>query len=230
MVKLEHVHYAYDESADGLQDVSLCVQDGEFVFITGKSGSGKSTLSKLITAELTADEGSVRVNNYSIDRNIRMRSIAELRRTIGMVFQDFRLINSMTVWDNLEFAMQCIKTSNAQIEQRIPEVLDLVGLTGKEYRFPNQLSGGEQQRVAIARAIINKPTLIIADEPTGNLDPSLAEDIFRLFLRINELGTTTIVITHAADMVQKLQRRTIGLKGGKVLFDITPKTESVVAK
>lgn len=230
MVKLEHVHYAYDESADGLQDVSLCVQDGEFVFITGKSGSGKSTLSKLITAELTADEGCVRVNNYSIDKNIRMRSIAELRRTIGMVFQDFRLINSMTVWDNLEFAMQCIKTSNAQIKQRIPEVLDLVGLTGKEYRFPNQLSGGEQQRVAIARAIINKPTLIIADEPTGNLDPSLAEDIFRLFLRINELGTTTIVITHAADMVQKLQRRTIGLKGGKVLFDITPKTESVVAK
>ena len=230
MVKLEHVHYTYDESADGLQDVSLCVQDGEFVFITGKSGSGKSTLSKLITAELTADKGCVRVNNYSIDKNIRMRSIAELRRTIGMVFQDFRLINSMTVWDNLEFAMQCIKTSNAQIKQRIPEVLDLVGLTGKEYRFPNQLSGGEQQRVAIARAIINKPTLIIADEPTGNLDPSLAEDIFQLFLHINELGTTTIVITHAADMVQKLQRRTIGLKGGKVLFDITPKIESAVAK
>lgn len=218
MVRLEHVSYAYDEKSDGVNNVNLVVNDGEFCFVTGKSGSGKSTLSKLITGELKPDTGLVTVNNYQLN-DLRGKAISEMRRTVGMVFQDFRLIRSMSVEENLEFAMKCVNASNAITKKRIPEVLDLVGLTGKENRRPYELSGGEQQRVSIARAIINKPSLIVADEPTGNLDPSLAEGIMNLFIQINASGTTTMVITHAAGLVKKFKQRVIYMEDGIIAQD-----------
>lgn len=221
MIELKHVQFAYGDSGAGLRDVSLTVRDGEFCFVTGPSGSGKSTLSKIITAELFADVGTVQVNNYTLSENLRSRELAEARRTIGVVYQDFRLITSMTVRENLEFAMRCVNARNEDIEQRIPEVLELVALSGKENRMPSELSGGEQQRVAIARAIINRPLLVIADEPTGNLDPRLAADIFGLFMKINEAGTTTLIITHAYDLVQKYHKRVIAMRDGRITGDST---------
>lgn len=218
MVDIRGASVEYASGVHGLNGLTLHVEDGEFCFIVGASGSGKSTLSKLITGELQPDSGSVQVNGFHMER-LSSRTMAEARRTIGMVFQDFRLIPSMTVEENLEFAMRCIGASNTSIYARIPEVLDLVSLVGKEDRFPSELSGGEQQRVAIARAIINHPRLIIADEPTGNLDPKLSEEILRLLLKINELGTTMLVITHARELVQKFSKRTIALSHGRIEAD-----------
>ena len=218
MVELNDVSVSYGNGTEALSHLTLKVPYGEFCFITGKSGSGKSTLSKLLTGEIQADDGVVRVNNFDMSK-MSKKSMAEARRTTGMVFQDFRLITSMTVEQNLEFAMRCVNASETAMDRRIPEVLNLVSLEVNEERLPSELSGGEQQRVAIARAIINRPSLIIADEPTGNLDPDLAVDIMKLFVRINEMGTTTMVITHALELVERFQKRVITLSGGKLIRD-----------
>ena len=192
MLDIRDATVYYPSGVQGVDNLNLHVDDGEFCFITGASGSGKSTLSKLITGELQPDVGTVRVNGYNMSA-LDSKTMAEARRTIGMVFQDFRLITSMTVEENLEFAMRCIGVSR-NMEERIARVLSIVHLEGKEYRYPSELSGGEQQRVAIARAIINRPRLVIADEPTGNLDPKLAEEIIKIFVDINGIENTTCLL------------------------------------
>ncbi len=218
MLDIRDATVYYPSGVQGVDNLNLHVDDGEFCFITGASGSGKSTLSKLITGELLPDVGTVRVNGYNMSA-LDSKTMAEARRTIGMVFQDFRLITSMTVEDNLEFAMRCIGVSQ-NMEERIERVLSIVHLEGKEYRYPSELSGGEQQRVAIARAIINRPRLVIADEPTGNLDPKLAEEIMKIFVDINGIeNTTVIVITHAKELVAKFRKRTIVLSAGRIYWE-----------
>lgn len=218
MLDIRDVTVYYPSGVQGVDNLNLHVDDGEFCFITGASGSGKSTLSKLITGELLPDVGTVRVNGYNMSA-LDSKTMAEARRTIGMVFQDFRLITSMTVEENLEFAMRCIGVSR-NMEERIARVLSIVHLEGKEYRYPSELSGGEQQRVAIARAIINRPRLVIADEPTGNLDPKLAEEIIKIFVDINGIeNTTVIVITHAKELVAKFRKRTIVLSAGRIYWE-----------
>lgn len=218
MLDIRDATVYYPSGAQGVDNLNLHVDDGEFCFITGASGSGKSTLSKLITGELQPDVGTVRVNGYNMSA-LDSKTMAEARRTIGMVFQDFRLITSMTVEENLEFAMRCIGVSR-NMEERIARVLSIVHLEGKEYRYPSELSGGEQQRVAIARAIINRPRLVIADEPTGNLDPKLAEEIIKIFVDINGIeNTTVIVITHAKELVAKFRKRTIVLSAGRIYWE-----------
>lgn len=218
MLDIRDATVYYPSGVQGVDNLNLHVDDGEFCFITGASGSGKSTLSKLITGELLPDVGTVRVNGYNMSA-LDSKTMAEARRTIGMVFQDFRLITSMTVEDNLEFAMRCIGVSQ-NMEERIERVLSIVHLEGKEYRYPSELSGGEQQRVAIARAIINRPRLVIADEPTGNLDPKLAEEIIKIFVDINGIeNTTVIVITHAKELVAKFRKRTIVLSAGRIYWE-----------
>lgn len=218
MLDIRDATVYYPSGVQGVDNLNLHVDDGEFCFITGASGSGKSTLSKLITGELLPDVGTVRVNGYNMSA-LDSKTMAEARRTIGMVFQDFRLITSMTVEENLEFAMRCIGVSR-NMEERIARVLSIVHLEGKEYRYPSELSGGEQQRVAIARAIINRPRLVIADEPTGNLDPKLAEEIIKIFVDINGIeNTTVIVITHAKELVAKFRKRTIVLSAGRIFWE-----------
>jgi cell division transport system ATP-binding protein len=194
------------------------IEDGDFVFLVGPSGSGKSTIIKLITGELKPTKGSVHVNGYSINR-IRKREIPYLRRTVGVVFQDFRLIQNMTVYENVAFAMRVIGAREREIRDRVPYVLDLVGLTGKAKRHPGELSGGEQQRLAIARALVNNPATIIADEPTGNLDPKLAKEIMELLEKINQLGTTMLVVTHALDLVKQFNKRVITIDQGLIVSD-----------
>ena len=218
MLDIRDATVYYPSGVQGVDNLNLHVDDGEFCFITGASGSGKSTLSKLITGELQPDVGTVRVNGYNMSA-LDSKTMAEARRTIGMVFQDFRLITSMTVEENLEFAMRCIGVSQ-NMEERIERVLSIVHLEGKEYRYPSELSGGEQQRVAIARAIINRPRLVIADEPTGNLDPKLAEEIMKIFVDINGIeNTTVIVITHAKELVAKFRKRTSVLSAGRIYWE-----------
>ena len=218
MLDIRDATVYYPSGVQGVDNLNLHVDDGEFCFITGASGSGKSTLSKLITGELQPDVGTVRVNGYNMSA-LDSKTMAEARRTIGMVFQDFRLITSMTVEENLEFAMRCIGVSR-NMEERIARVLSIVHLEGKEYRYPSELSGGEQQRVAIARAIINRPRLVIADEPTGNLDPKLAEEIIKIFVDINGIeNTAVIVITHAKELVAKFRKRTILLSAGRIYWE-----------
>ena len=218
MLDIRDATVYYPSGVQGVDNLNLHVDDGEFCFIIGASGSGKSTLSKLITGELQPDVGTVRVNGYNMSA-LDSKTMAEARRTIGMVFQDFRLITSMTVEENLEFAMRCIGVSR-NMEERIARVLSIVHLEGKEYRYPSELSGGEQQRVAIARAIINRPRLVIADEPTGNLDPKLAEEIIKIFVDINGIeNTTVIVITHAKELVAKFRKRTIVLSAGRIYWE-----------
>lgn len=218
MLDIRDATVYYPSGVQGVDNLNLHVDDGEFCFITGASGSGKSTLSKLITGELQPDVGTVRVNGYNMSA-LDSKTMAEARRTIGMVFQDFRLITSMTVEENLEFAMRCIGVSR-NMEERIARALSIVHLEGKEYRYPSELSGGEQQRVAIARAIINRPRLVIADEPTGNLDPKLAEEIIKIFVDINGIeNTTVIVITHAKELVAKFRKRTIVLSAGRIYWE-----------
>ena len=218
LVELRNVSVSYDNGVEALTHFSFKINDGELCFVTGKSGSGKSTFSKLITGELKAAEGSVCVNGYDMG-NLKSKALADARRSMGMVFQDFRLIPSMTIDENLEFAMRCINAPVSSIKPRIEEVLELVSMKGMGGRLPTELSGGEQQRAAIARAIVNKPSLIIADEPTGNLDPTLAIDIMKLFLRINEMGTTALIITHAKELVDMFPQRVITIKKGKLVDD-----------
>ena len=218
MIEFSNVTKSYTEGNKALRGVSMKIEDGEFVFLVGSSGSGKSTIIKLITGELRPTSGQVRVNRYAMEK-IRRRDIPYLRRTIGVVFQDFRLIREKTVYDNVAFAMRVIGAREAEIRSRVPYVLELVGLDGKAKRYPDTLSGGEQQRLAIARALVNNPSTIIADEPTGNLDAERAHEIMSLLDQINQLGTTVRAVTHDMNLVQRFGKRVIVIDEGLVVSD-----------
>ena len=218
MIEFTNVEKTYEQGNKALNGVSMTIEDGEFVFLVGPSGSGKSTIIKLITGELKPTSGSVHVNGYSLER-IRKREIPYLRRTVGVVFQDFRLIANMTVYENVAFAMRVIGAKEKEIRDRVPYVLELVGLENKKNRLPGEMSGGEQQRLAIARALVNNPSTIIADEPTGNLDPARSYEIMALLEEINNLGTTVLVVTHARDLVERFGKRVIAINDGLVVSD-----------
>ena len=218
MIRLTNVEKTYDNGTHALNGISFEIQDGEFVFLVGPSGSGKSTIIKLLTGELVPSRGRVMINGFSMS-NITQRQIPLMRRTIGVIFQDFRLIGNKTVYDNLSLAMRAVGASAREIKTRIPYVLGLVGLDGKGRRFPDELSGGEQQRVAIARALVNNPSTIIADEPTGNLDPERSMEIMTLLVKINQLGTTVLVVTHEKDLVNKFEKRVITIDQGRIVND-----------
>jgi len=218
MIEFTDVVKSYSVGTQALRGVTMQIEDGEFAFLVGPSGSGKSTIMKLITGELKPTSGAVHVNGYSLER-IRKREIPYLRRTVGVVFQDFRLIPTMTVYDNVAFAMRVIGAREREIRERVPYVLDLVGLETKSRRHPTELSGGEQQRLAIARALVNNPSTIIADEPTGNLDPARSLEIMSLLQEINNLGATILVVTHEKDLVERFGKRVIAINDGVVISD-----------
>ena len=218
MIQLLDIHETYDNGTRALKGIDLRIKDGEFVFLVGPSGSGKSTIIKLITGEIQPTGGRIMVNGYNLG-NIRPSQVPYMRRTLGVIFQDFRLIDKKTVWENLTFAMRAVGASPREIRKRIPYVLDLVGLAGKGDRYPGQLSGGEQQRVAIARALVNNPQMIIADEPTGNLDPQRSLEIMMLLEKINELGTTMLVVTHEKELVNRFSKRVVAIKDGELIRD-----------
>ncbi|MCL2078064.1 MAG: cell division ATP-binding protein FtsE [Oscillospiraceae bacterium] len=219
MVELKNVDVHYKEgSVDALNNVNLRINDGEFVFIVGSSGAGKSTLLKLLTREKIPTSGRVFVNGYNLS-NLKGNKIPKFRRSIGMIFQDFRLIPNLTVYENVAFVLRVTDRSSRFIRQRVPYVLNLVRLSDKARAFPSQLSGGEQQRVAIARAFASDPGLIIADEPTGNIDPELSYEIVELLKDINKCGTTVIMVTHEHDLVKYFGGRIISLRKGNIDFD-----------
>ncbi len=218
MIEFTNVTKSYSVGTHALRGVSMQIEDGEFAFLVGPSGSGKSTIIKLITGELKPTSGMVHVNGYSLER-IRKREIPYLRRTVGVVFQDFRLIESKTVYENVAFVMRAIGASTKEIRDRVPYILELVGLETKSRRHPTELSGGEQQRLAIARALVNNPSTIIADEPTGNLDPDRSMEIMSLLQEINNLGTTMLVVTHEKDLVEHFNKRVIAINEGLVVHD-----------
>ena len=218
MIEFTDVVKSYSVGTQALKGVTFQIEDGEFVFLVGPSGSGKSTIIKLITGELKPTSGSVHVNGYSLER-IRKREVPFLRRTVGVVFQDFRLIATKTVYENVAFAMRVVGAKEAEIRERVPYVLELVGLETKSRRHPGELSGGEQQRLAIARALVNNPSTIIADEPTGNLDPARSLEIMSLLQEINNLGTTILVVTHEKDLVELFGKRVIAIDDGLVIGD-----------
>ncbi|MBU5627925.1 cell division ATP-binding protein FtsE [Oscillibacter sp. MSJ-2] len=218
MIRLKDVELEYPNGAQAIRGITMAIEDGEFVFMVGPSGSGKSTIIKLLTAEIEPTAGRIMVNGFSMN-NISQRQIPLMRRTIGVIFQDFRLIEKKSVYDNLSFAMRAVGASPKEIKNRIPYVLELVGLDNKGRRLPSELSGGEQQRVAIARALVNNPATIIADEPTGNLDPARSLEIMMLLERINALGTTVVVVTHEKDLVDRFSKRVIALEQGRIVND-----------
>ena len=221
MVRMNNVTKVYDSSGTvALDGVDLNIEDGEFVFLVGPSGSGKTTLMKLITGEVQADSGKVVVNDFDMSK-IRRRKLPKVRRTLGVIFQDYRLIDNMTVYDNVAFAMRVVGASGREIARRVPYVLELVGLEGREKRLPTELSGGEQQRVAIARALVNSPRMIVADEPTGNLDPVRSLELMLLFDKINEMGTTILVVTHEKELVNAFGKRVVSLSDGVLVSDGT---------
>jgi cell division transport system ATP-binding protein len=208
----------YDNGTRALKGVNLTIKDGEFVFLVGPSGSGKSTIIKLITGEVAATEGRIMVNGYNLG-DISPKQLPGMRRTLGVVFQDFRLIQKKTIYDNLTFAMRTVGASPSTIRRRISYVLNLVGLGDKAKQYPNQISGGEQQRVAIARALVNNPSVIIADEPTGNLDPRRSLEIMKLLQQINSLGTTVLVVTHERYLVNRFDKRVVAIENGRIISD-----------
>ena len=218
MIRLIDVHKEYENGTEALKGMDLRIDDGEFVFLVGPSGSGKSTIIKLLTGEVRATSGRVMVNGYNLG-NIRNWQIPYMRRTLGVIFQDFRLIDKKTVGQNLEFAMRVIGASRREMRRRITYVRDLVGLKDKLDAHPNELSGGEQQRVAIARALINNPQMIIADEPTGNLDPQRSLEIMTLLERINSMGTTMLIVTHEKELVNRFSKRVVAIENGKMISD-----------
>ena len=218
MIQFVDVVKSYEQGNNALNGATLQVEDGEFVFLIGPSGSGKSTIIKLITGELKPTSGTVHVNGYNLER-IRKREVPYLRRTVGVVFQDFRLINKMTVYENVAFAMRVVGAREKEIRERVPYVLELVGLESKMDRHPNEMSGGEQQRLAIARALVNNPSTIIADEPTGNLDPERSFEIMALLQEINNLGTTVLVVSHDQNLVELFGKRVIAIDDGLVVSD-----------
>ena len=218
MVELKNVSVTYSTGVNALNNISLRINDGDFAFVVGSSGAGKSTLIKLILKEIDATSGIVMVNDYNLSK-LQKKKIPEFRRTIGFVFQDFRLIPSMTVYENVAFVLRVIDAPRKYIRKRVPYVISLVGLQDKANSYPNQLSGGEQQRVAIARALVNDPQLIIADEPTGNIDPELSYEIVELLKGINECGTTILMVTHEHDLVRHFGGRIININSGEIVFD-----------
>ena len=218
MIEFVDVVKSYTQGNKALNGVSMQIEDGEFCFLVGPSGSGKSTIIKLITGELKPTSGNVHVNGYSLER-IRKREIPYLRRTVGVVFQDYRLISKMTVYENVAFAMRVVGAKEREIKDRVPYVLELVGLANKTGRHPGEMSGGEQQRLAIARALVNNPSMIIADEPTGNLDPQRSFEIMALLQEINNLGTTMLVVTHDQNLVKHFRKRVISINEGVVVND-----------
>ena len=219
MVQMNDVRVVYESVGTvALDGIDLTINEGEFVFLVGPSGSGKTTLMKLITGEVFATSGQVIVNDFDMT-NIRRSRLPKVRRTLGVIFQDYRLIENMTVYDNVAFVMRVVGASPKEIKKRVPYVLELVGLEGREKRMPNELSGGEQQRVAIARALANNPRMIVADEPTGNLDPVRSLELMLLFEKINEMGTTILVVTHEKELVNAFSKRVITIDGGHVISD-----------
>ncbi len=219
MIEFRDVTKIYDSNGThALEKVNIKIEDGEFVFIVGSSGAGKSTLLKLIMHEEKPTEGEVIVNDYS-SAKMKKRDVPYYRRTMGIVFQDFRIIPKMTVFDNVAFAMRVIGKNEKEIRKSVPHILQLVGLSQKARSMPNELSGGEQQRVSLARALINNPRLIIADEPTGNVDPEMSHEIVDLLTKINNAGTTVVMVTHEHDLVRTFQRRVIVIQNGKVVSD-----------
>lgn len=220
MIKLVDAYKTYDNGTKALNGVNLEIADGEFAFIVGPSGSGKSTMMKLLIGEIRPTSGKVYVNDFDLT-TIKNRQLPYMRRTVGVVFQDFRLIDKKTVFENVAFVMRAVGTPPRIIKKRVPYVLDLVGVLHKARRRPDELSGGEQQRVAIARALVNNPSVIIADEPTGNLDPQRSLEIMMLLERINELGTTVLVVTHEKALVNRFTKRVVAIEAGRIISDET---------
>ena len=220
MIQFKEIQTTYDNGTKALKGIEFRIEDGEFVFLVGPSGSGKSTIVKLITAEEAPTQGRLMVNGYNLN-TIRPGQVPFMRRSLGVIFQDFRLIEKKTVEENLTFAMRAIGASPREIRKRIPYVLELVDLGEKAKCQPAELSGGEQQRVAIARALVNNPQMIIADEPTGNLDPTRSLEIMTLLERINQLGTTLLVVTHERELVDRFSRRVISIDSGRIISDVT---------
>ena len=218
MIKLEHVSKSYTAGIPALNDVSLNIEAGEFVFIVGDSGSGKSTLIKLLLKELEPTEGTITINKTKLNK-LRRRQIPKFRRNIGVVFQDFRLLKDRNIYDNVAFAQKVIGESSRSFKKNVPAMLSMVGLAAKYRSYPRQLSGGEQQRVAIARALINEPKILLADEPTGNLDNHNAWEIMKLLEEINSRGTTVVVVTHNLEIVKAMNKRVITMKKGVVAED-----------
>ncbi len=218
MIEFRNVSKTYDNGTKALTDVNIKIDAGEFVFIVGQSGAGKSTFLKLIMREEVPSSGTVEILGHNLNE-MKKKKIPYFRRHLGIVFQDFRLIPKMTVYDNVAFAMRVIGAREKQIEKRVPYVLSLVGLEGKMKCYPNELSGGEQQRVALARALANNADIIVADEPTGNVDPQMSIEIVELLTRLNEMGTTVLMVTHAHDLVRKFDRRVITLEHGCIVSD-----------
>lgn len=220
MIRFENVYKRYEKKDKyALEDVNLYIKKGEFVFLVGSSGAGKSTFIRLLLREQMVSDGMITINDIDLSE-LTQRTIPMYRRTIGVVFQDFKLLGNKTAYENIAYALEITQHSNKEIRRKVPVALSLVGLSHKARSYPSQLSGGEQQRIGIARAIINNPQILIADEPTGNLDPGNADDITRLLLDINRRGTTVIVATHAKEIVDKLQKRVITLSEGRILSDV----------
>ncbi len=222
MIEFRSVYKAYGKGSPALNDVNLHIDDGEFAFIVGASGAGKSTFLKLIMHEETPTSGEVIVNNHRLSR-LKRKQVPYFRRTMGIVFQDFRLINTMTVYENVAFSMRVIGKTQREIRRRVPYVLQLLDLQSKSQRYPLELSGGEQQRVGLARALVNNPALIIADEPTGNVDPQMSHDIVELLSQINEKGTTILMVTHEHELVHQFDHRVITLEDGRIVADTGPR-------
>ena len=219
MIKLQHVSKSYSAGIPALNDVNLEIEEGEFVFVVGDSGSGKSTLIKLLLKELDPTEGEILINGKRLGA-IRLKQIPKFRRDLGVVFQDFRLLKDRNVYDNVAFAQRVIGASVRESRKKVPQMLSMVGLAAKYKSFPKQLSGGEQQRVAIARALINRPKILLADEPTGNLDSNNAWEIMKLLEEINERGTTVVVVTHNMEIVKVMQKRIITIQKGVIISDV----------
>lgn len=218
MIRLKDVEMEYDNGTQAIRGITLTIEDGEFLFLVGPSGAGKSTIIKLLTGEVEPSCGRIMINGFSVS-NITDKQLPIMRRTVGVIFQDFRLIEKKTVYDNLAFVMRAVGAGEKELRKRIPYVLKLVGLEDKATHYPTELSGGEQQRVAIARALVNNPTTIIADEPTGNLDPERSLELMRLLVKINSLGTTVVVVTHEKDLVDRFEKRVVTIDGGRIVND-----------
>lgn len=218
IIAMDHISKQYSTGVEALSDVSIRIHKGEFVFVVGKSGSGKSTFIKLLLKELNPTEGRIFVGGRQVT-NLKRKQVSLYRRKIGVVFQDFRLLKNKTVFENVAFAQEIIGMTKRDITRNVPIMLEMVGLKGKEKMYPHELSGGEQQRVAIARALINQPTILLADEPTGNLDPKTAWDIMMLLEEVNKMGTTVVVVTHNNDVVDVMQKRVINLEDGVLVRD-----------
>ncbi|TCT14206.1 cell division ATP-binding protein FtsE [Natranaerovirga pectinivora] len=219
MIQLDNVSKVYPNGTEALKNINIKIEKGEFVFIVGSSGSGKSTLVKLLLKETDPTEGRIFIKNYNLSI-LKRKNVPKLRRELGIVFQDFRLLKNMTVYENIEFALTVTEASRRKIRRQVPMVMSMVGLANKAKSYPYQLSGGEQQRTALARALVNNPPILLADEPTGNLDPKNSWEIMKLLDDINKRGTTIILVTHNKDIVNAMQKRVITLNNGRVISDI----------